>query len=101
MVFAESDPPVDVLTKFTHLGRTKQIKLFRDVLTLMGRSPIHEHLFFKFQSISTLSMEIALEVLLLTYAVAGLICICNGFVIFHRHSQRLLGHLCIDSLYRR
>jgi hypothetical protein len=38
------------------------VEQFRDVVTLMGRSPTHRRLFFKFQSKMSLNMKIALEV---------------------------------------
>lgn len=39
---------------FVDLGhnscRARQVQLFRQIVTVMGRSPYHQHLFFKFQS---------------------------------------------------
>lgn len=63
MVYSESAPPSSVLVHTIGSGSAKHIALFRDVLTLMGRSPIHKRLFFKFQSITTTKINIALEVL--------------------------------------
>ena len=61
MVFSESPPPAAVLLHCYKCERSKQIQNFRDVITLMGNSPVHKHLFFKFQSITSTTMEIALE----------------------------------------
>ena len=61
MVFSESTPPANALLHCTGCSREQQIKLFQDVVTLMGNSPIHRHLFFKFQSITSTKMDIALE----------------------------------------
>jgi hypothetical protein len=61
MVFSESAPAANALLHCNTCTRERNIELFRDVVTLMGRSPIHKHLFFKFQSITTTKMEIALE----------------------------------------
>ncbi len=64
MVFSESPPPAAVLLHCHHdsgCDRNLQVKLFRDVVTLMGNSPIHKRLFFKLQSITSTKMEIALE----------------------------------------
>lgn len=36
--------------------------VFRDVVTIMGRSPTHKRMFFKFQSKMTINMKIALQV---------------------------------------
>jgi hypothetical protein len=62
MVFSESGPPVSALLHCEACDRQKVIQLFRDIITLMGRSPFHKRLFFKFQSVSSTKMEIALEV---------------------------------------
>ena len=35
------------------LIRERQVKLFRQIVTVMGRSPFHHYLFFKFQSATT------------------------------------------------
>jgi hypothetical protein len=61
MVFSESDPPVNALTKCIGCSDDESILLFRDVITAMGVSPVHKHMFFKFQSISTTRMHIALQ----------------------------------------
>lgn len=61
MVFSESTPPANALLHCGECSRDQQIQLFRDVVTLMGNSPIHKHLFFKFQSITSTKMDIALE----------------------------------------
>jgi hypothetical protein len=61
MVYSESEPPVEVLTNCRGCSREKQVQLFRDVVGLMAHSPIHEFAFFKFQSVTTEVMEVALE----------------------------------------
>jgi hypothetical protein len=63
MVYSESSPPANALLHCTSCTREQSIEIFRDVVTLMGRSPFHKRLFFKFQSITTTKMEIALEVI--------------------------------------
>ena len=60
MVFSESHPPSRVL-KCSTCSRERKIQLFRDVVTLMGRSPVHKHLFFKFQAFRAY-MDIPMEV---------------------------------------
>jgi hypothetical protein len=61
MVFSESAPPANAMLHCSGCSRKRQVELFRDVLTLMGNSPIHKNLFFKFQSITSTKMDIALE----------------------------------------
>ena len=61
MVFSESAPAANALLHCTTCDRKRSVQLFRDVVTLMGRSPFHKRLFFKFQSITSTKMEIALE----------------------------------------
>ncbi len=63
MVFSESDPPSAALLRCNGCSKDDQVQLFRDVITVMGRSPVHERLFFKFQSITTTKIRIVLEVL--------------------------------------
>jgi hypothetical protein len=69
MVFSESAPPANTLL---HMSSKKviasgnrdhevQVETFRNIVTLMGNSPIHKRMFFKFQSITATKMEIALE----------------------------------------
>jgi hypothetical protein len=62
MVFSESSPMARVLLHCESCDRQYQLQLFRDITTLMGRSPFHKYLFFKFQSITVTNMQIALEV---------------------------------------
>lgn len=61
-VYTESPPPVNVLTacRSSSCDKNKQAALFRDVLYLMGRTNDlnEEHLFFKFQSMSSLYIDI-------------------------------------------
>ena len=61
MVFSESTPPANALLHCHRCSHEQQVTLFRDVVTLMGHSPIHKNLFFKFQSITSTKMQIALE----------------------------------------
>jgi hypothetical protein len=61
MVYAESDPPVDILRNCRGCSRQQQISILRDVVALMGSSPVHKYLFFKMQSISVMQMDIMLE----------------------------------------
>jgi hypothetical protein len=62
MVFSESTPPASVLLhckgKCSHQDK---VAVFRNTLLAMGRSPTHKRVFFKFQSITTQHMKIALE----------------------------------------
>ncbi|KAJ1432682.1 hypothetical protein B484DRAFT_447675 [Ochromonadaceae sp. CCMP2298] len=61
MVFSESQPMANAILHCESCSREYNIQLFRDVTRLMGRSPFHTHLFFKFQSITVTQMGIALE----------------------------------------
>jgi len=62
MVFSESAPPVYALRHLCNsCSRSRRVRLFRNVVTAMGCSPVHKRLFFKFQSISTTEIGIALE----------------------------------------
>ena len=63
LVFSESTPVANAILHCETCSVERQIQLFRDVILLMGRSPIHKRLFFKFQSITCTKMEIALQVL--------------------------------------
>ena len=62
MVYSESTPPANALLHCRTCTLERNIQIFRDVVTLMGRSPIHKHVFFKFQSITSTKMHIALQV---------------------------------------
>jgi hypothetical protein len=62
LVFSESTPIANAILHCTACSKETHIKLFRDVVTLMGRSPIHKRLFVKFQSITVTNIHIALEV---------------------------------------
>lgn len=61
MVFSESAPLANALLHCQNCDKEKQLQLIRDVVTLMGRSPIHKRLFFKCQSITSTKMQLALE----------------------------------------
>ncbi len=62
MVFSESGPIALAINHCSGCSREKHVQAIRDVATLMGRSPIHKRLFFKFQSITSVNMEMALLV---------------------------------------
>lgn len=62
MVFSESTPMANAMLHCDSCSHEYNVQLFRDVTTLMGRSPFHKHLFFKFQSITVTGMNVALEV---------------------------------------
>lgn len=62
LVFSESTPIANAILHCSSCSHERQVKLFRDILTLMGRSPFHNKLFVKFQSITTTKIQIALEV---------------------------------------
>eukprot|EP01038_Epipyxis_sp_PR26KG_P007811 gene7811-10609_t len=61
MVFSESTPVANALLHCWSCTRDQHIKLIRDVVKLMGQSPFHKRLFFKFQSITVTKMDIVLE----------------------------------------
>lgn len=61
LVFSESTPPATVLLHCEGCTRARQVKLFQQIVTVMGRSPFHQNLFFKFQSATSPQMSIALE----------------------------------------
>lgn len=61
MVFSESAPAATALLHCKTCSREENVKLFRDVVTVMGASSFHKRLFFKFQSITSTKMDIALE----------------------------------------
>lgn len=61
MVFSESAPPANALLHCSDCSRSEQIELFRQVVQLMGATTFHTRLYFKFQSITTTKMDIALE----------------------------------------
>lgn len=61
LVFSESAPAASALLHCSSCSRQKNVQMFRDIVTLMGRSPFHKRLFFKFQSITSTKMDIALE----------------------------------------
>lgn len=63
LVFSESTPIANAILHCATCSKERQIQLFRDVLTLMGRSPVHKRMFVKLQSITSTKMEIALEVI--------------------------------------
>jgi hypothetical protein len=64
LVFSESAPFANAILHCDFCAKQKKLQLFRDVATLMGRSPIHKRMYIKFQSITSTRMEIALEVII-------------------------------------
>ena len=62
LVFSESTPIANAILHCGSCSHEQHVQLFRDVLTLMGRTPIHKRLFVKFQSITVTNIDIALEV---------------------------------------
>jgi hypothetical protein len=60
LVYSEAAPPVSALFCGGCSEHTAMTRLI-EVLTLMGRSPYHQRLFFKFQSIMTTKMHIILK----------------------------------------
>lgn len=63
LVFSESAPPANALLHCTRCSREESIKLLKDIITLMSVSPIHDRIFFKFQSITTTRIDVVLEVI--------------------------------------
>ena len=61
MVFSESAPPASVLLHCKKCSKDDQLKLFKTVVSLMCRSTYHKYCFFKFQSITTTMMNLALK----------------------------------------
>lgn len=62
MIFSESSIPSELLLRCRGCSHEKNVELFRSTILSIGRSPVHKRLFFKFQSITTTQMKIALEV---------------------------------------
>jgi hypothetical protein len=62
MIFSESQPPADAFLRCSGCTHERHVEVFRDTILMMGRSPVHKRLFFKFQSITSTKMQIALEV---------------------------------------
>lgn len=61
MVFSESDPPMKALMSCQGCTLEQHKTLFQEIVRLMGYSTYHKSLFFKFQSLTVTSMNIALE----------------------------------------
>ena len=91
MVYSESAPAANALLHCRTCTLERNVQVFRDVLTLMGRSPIHKHVFFKFQSITSTKMHIALLVspyilfyrFVLVFLLQFYIIVLNCFFYFH------------------
>lgn len=101
LVFSESTPMASAILHCGSCSHEYSIKLFRDVTTLMGRSPFHKYLFFKFQSITVTNMNIALEVSRLSAYTS---CHSSRFYVIAqsiRLIQKFPGHLCIASRCRQ
>ena len=62
LVFSESAPMANAILHCDSCTTEMQLQLFRDIATLMGRSPYHKRLFFKFQSATTMKIMTALKV---------------------------------------
>jgi hypothetical protein len=61
MVFSESAIPAEILLRCRDCSHEKHVEVFRSTVLMIGRSPIHKRLFFKFQSITSTAMKIVLE----------------------------------------
>jgi hypothetical protein len=61
MVFSESAIPAELMLRCRGCSHERHVELFRSTILMIGRSPIHKRLFFKFQSITSTQMKIALE----------------------------------------
>ena len=62
MVFSESVPPSSILMHCRgSCKHEEKVSIFRNTVLAMGRSPVHKRVFFKFQSITTTFMHVALE----------------------------------------
>jgi hypothetical protein len=61
MVFSESAIPAEILLRCRGCSHERHVEIFRSTILMIGRSPIHKRLFFKFQSITSTAMKIALE----------------------------------------
>jgi hypothetical protein len=61
-VFSESGPGFEALLGCEHCTRDEHVKHVQDIFRVLGRSPVHRMMLFKFQSATTTMMEIALEV---------------------------------------
>lgn len=55
LVYSEADVPSSLF------NYDKNVRRFRDTMLLLGRSRTHKRLFFKFQSVKTLKMDVALQ----------------------------------------
>ncbi len=98
LVFSESTPMANAILHCQSCSKMQQIQLLRDVATLMGRSPVHKRLFFKFQSITATKMEIVLEV---CHAERDLRFVQHANSNFHiRRFQIHHGRLCSGSQFR-
>ena len=73
LVFSESTPIANAILHCESCALERKVQLFRDVVLLMGRSPFHRRLFFKFQSITCTKMDIALLVSSLTCPLVALL----------------------------
>ena len=58
--FSESTPPGVALLNCHGCSRQRSIELFHDIIMLMGHTTSHKQMFFKFNSISTTAIDIAL-----------------------------------------
>mmetsp|Transcript_9112 Transcript_9112/g.12644 ORF Transcript_9112/g.12644 Transcript_9112/m.12644 type:complete len:478 (-) Transcript_9112:39-1472(-) len=58
LVFSESAPPTAILNHCRNCSPEKKSRLLEQIITLMGASPFHSRLFFKFQSITVPNIAI-------------------------------------------
>jgi hypothetical protein len=61
MVFSESAIPADLLLRCNGCTHERHVEVFRSTILMIGRSPVHKRLFFKFQSITSTKMKVVLE----------------------------------------
>jgi len=61
LVYSESPPPPIVLNHCRGCTKERQLDLLRKLVSLMGASPFHTHLYFKFQSITVPAMTVLAE----------------------------------------
>ena len=61
LVYSESIPIYSVLFGCKECSEETQIKLLRDIVTIMGQSPYHRRIVFNFQSVITSKMDIVLK----------------------------------------
>lgn len=86
LMICQANPMSQALTRCKDCSFEYKVKLFRDITTLMGRSPVHEYLFFKFQSFVVTQIDVALEVRAQTCCNCSrclLLTTCGAVIILH------------------